>query len=30
MLIGEHYLKLKNVGPLWLQHMRNKAINRGY
>jgi len=30
MLIGEHYLRPKNVGPLWLQHMRNKAINRGY
>jgi len=30
MLIVEHYLKQKNVGPPWLQHMRNKAINCGY
>jgi hypothetical protein len=30
MLIAEHYLQLKNVGPPWIQHMRNKAINCGY
>ena len=30
MLIGEHYFKLKNAGPPWLKHLRNKAINCGY